>query len=189
MSVYDLPTSAVIGDCEYQINSDWRAAIDIIEVMQDQEIEDEERTLVVLSVFYQEFENMPVKLFQEAINYVYWFIGGGGTDDDKAPKAEKLKLMDWHQDLPIIIAPVNRVLGFEVRACEYLHWWSFLSAYYEMGGDCLFAQVVSIRKKLAQGKKLDKTDQAFYRENRDIIDLKQQDLSADEEELLNQWIK
>lgn len=188
MSVYDLPTSTTIGDREYAINSDWRAAIDIITVMQDQDIDDTERAHVVLSVFYPEFGEMPTRDFQPAIDYLYWFVGGGGEEGDSAQAAKKLKLMDWIQDLPIIISPVNRVLGFEIRACEYLHWWTFLSAYSEIGGDCLFAQVVSIRKKRALGKKLDKTDQAFYQENRDLIDFKQK-LTSAEEDLFKEWIK
>ena len=45
--------------------------------------------------------------------------------------------MSWEQDFDMIIAPVNRIAGCEVRALEYLHWWSFLSFYQEIGDCCL----------------------------------------------------
>jgi hypothetical protein len=54
-------------------------------------------------------------------------------------------------------------------------------------GDCYFAQVVSIRSKKQGNKKLDKSDQEFYRKHRQDIDLKRQ-MSAGEEELVRRWM-
>lgn len=181
MSGYDLPTSTVIGGTEYAIRSDFRAIIDVMGVMADPDIEDEERTVVALSVFYEGFDEMPLRDFEEAVEYMQWFVNGG----EKQPSRKGPKLMDWEQDLPLIIAPVNRVMGQEVRAMEYLHWWTFLAAYREIG-DCLFAQVVSIRKKRGKGEKLDKADEKFYRENRDLVDIKLQE-TASEAAILEAW--
>lgn len=64
----------------------------------------------------------------------------------KAEARKSPKLVDWGQDFKLIVAPVNRILGLEARAEKYLHWWSFISAYYEIG-ECLFAQVIRIRRK------------------------------------------
>ena len=93
--------------------------------------------------------------------------------------------MDWAFDFPRIVAPVNRVMGRDIRSLEYLHWWSFLSAYMEIG-DCLFSQIVAIRSKKAKHQKLDKSDQAFYKANRQIIDLKNT-YSQAEQALMQQW--
>ena len=101
--------------------------------------------------------------------------------------------MAWEQDFQYIVAPVNRVLGYETRALEYdqegntggVHWWTFLSAYMEIG-DCLFAQIVGIRSKKAKGKKLDKTEQEFYRKNKEIVDIKVC-YTESEEALIKAW--
>ena len=93
--------------------------------------------------------------------------------------------MSWAQDFDLYIAPINRIAGCEVRALEYLHWYSFL-AYYQEIGDCLYAQVVSIRDKKAMGKSLDKQGREFYRRNRDIVDLKTT-YSEAENDLLAAW--
>lgn len=183
MSVYSLPKSAVVGGREYLIRSDYRAILDIIEVMNDTAVPDDERTFVVLSVFYVDFDSMPAFAYQEAINYCTWFINGG----EEQPTSNKAKLMDWEQDFSMIVAPVNRVLGCEIRDVEYLHWWSFLSAYQEIG-ECLFAHVVSIRKKKQRGIKLDKQDQQFYREHKELIDFKSEKLDEDMT-ALEAWIK
>ena len=76
-------------------------------------------------------------------------------------------------------------MGVEIRSVEYLHWWSFLSAYYEIG-DCVFAQIVRIRNLKARGKSLDKADREWYQQNRELVDLKTT-YTEQENELLKQW--
>lgn len=183
MSAYDLPTSAVINGVEYDIRSDYRAILDIMSVMGDSSIDDKERAFVSLSIFYPDVESIPQNDMQEALDYCMWFVGGGS---DEKPSGKKPKVMDWKQDFPLIVSPVNKVLGYEIRAVDYLHWWTFLSAYQEIG-DCLFAHVVSVRKKKKRGQKLDKSDQQFYRDNRSLIDLKIE-MTNEEQNILNEWM-
>ena len=95
--------------------------------------------------------------------------------------------MDWEQDYSLIIAPINRVMGQEIRAVEYMHWWTFLAAYNEIG-DCTFAQVVRIRDHRARGKPLDKTDQEFYRRNRHLVDLKAK-YTAQDDAAFDPWLR
>lgn len=182
MSKWELPTSTNIGGHTYTFRSDFRAVLDIIAAMVDPELPSQDRAVVCLLIFYDEFEAMNRRDWQEAIDYMQWFINGG---DDKPPK-KQAKLMDWVQDADLIAAPVNRVLGYECRTCDYLHWWSFLAAYMEIG-DCLFAQVVSIRKKLRSGKKLDKSDKQFYARNKHLVDFKIEP-TEQENEIVNEWI-
>lgn len=181
MSVYDLPKSAVINGHEYIIRSDYRAALDIIDVMNDKEITDEERTLIVLRIFYEDFDGLPLDDFQEALDFCIMFISGG----DAYKPNKTAKLMDWKQDFKLIVSPINKIIGYEVREVEYLHWWTFLSAYREIG-DCLFAQVVSIRKKRMKGQKLDKADAQFYRDNQELIDFKHE-TTPEDDELFEKW--
>ena len=183
MPAYDLPKSLEVGGAEYAIRSDYRAVLDIMEIMADPDLEEGERSALSLFVFYPDFDRIPTDDLQEAVDRMLWFVGGGEEDGTGGRKA---RVMDWSQDFPLIAAPVNRVLGYEVRACEYLHWWSFLSAYYEIG-DCLFAQVVSIRRKQREGKKLDQAERKFYRENRGMVDLRKRESEADAE-VFAEWI-
>ena len=180
---YTLPKTVIVGGREYSIRSDYRAILDICEALTDPELSSEEKSAVVLYIFYPELEDMPVEDWQEAAKQCVWFINCG---EDRRGQRPTPKLMDWGQDFRYIVAPINRVLGKEVRELESLHWWTFISAYYEIG-DCFFAQIVRIRNLKAKGKPLDKTDQQLYRENRELVDLKT-NFTAAEDAVINAWL-
>lgn len=172
---YALPKSLSICGTEYAIRYDYRCILEICAAMEDPELSKQDKAIVAMVIFYPDFEDMPPEHYQEAIKQCFWFINGGEEDlGQKGPK-----LVSWEHDTKYIIAPVNRVLGQEIRDIQYdeetntggLHWWTFLSAYMEIG-DCVFAQIVRIRSLRAKGKKLDKADQEWYKQNRQLVDIK-----------------
>ena len=178
---YDLPKRLAVCGSEYDIRSDYRAVLDICTALSEVELTDEEKAFVAFSIFYPAFEEMPPEHYREALTRCFWFINCGEEEQNRRTP----KLMDWEQDFRYIVAPINRVVGQEIREIPYLHWWSFISAYYEIG-DCLFAQIVRIRDKKAKGKPLDKEEQRFYRENRQMVDFKAKYTDA-ENEFLKLW--
>ena len=180
--IYSLPTSVEVDGTEYAIQSDYRAVLDILVALTDRGLDEQDKAEAALTIFYPDFEEMPVSDYQEALNQCFRFIDHGQENREKRKQPE---IMSWAQDFDLYIAPINRIAGCEVRALEYLHWYSFLSYYQEIG-DCLYAQVVSIRDKKARGKSLDKQERDFYRRNRDIVDLKTT-YSEAEADLLAVW--
>ena len=173
---YHLPKSLDVCGAEYAIRWDYRAALDICAALSDPELSDQERAFAALMIFYPELEKMPPEDMEEALRRCFWFLNGGEEEHGAKPQR---KLMDWEQDFNLIVGPVNRVLGADVRGMEQLHWWTFLSAYMEIG-DCTFAQVVGIRKKRLEGRKLSREDRDFLRDNRDLIDIKNRYSEAEE---------
>ena len=181
--IYDLPTSLPVCGVEYEIRSDFRVILDIMMALNDVELKDNEKMLVALYVFYPEFEKIPSEHCREALRQCFWFINGGKEDPQEQKRS--VKLMDWEQDFQFLVSPVNRVLGREIRAEKYLHWWTFLSAYMEIG-ECTFAQIVHIRNMKAHGKRLSKQDQEWYAQNRGLVDMKT-NYTPTEKELLKKW--
>ncbi|NLU23148.1 MAG: hypothetical protein GXW99_00205 [Clostridiales bacterium] len=171
-----LPKSILIGDVQYEIRSDYRAILDICTALSDAELSEQERAVAALGIFYPDFEDMPQDCYNDALKLMYWFINCG--DDEKKNRTAP-KLVDWEQDFRYIVAPINRVTGQEIRAVEYMHWWTFIAAYYEIG-DCLFAQIVRIRERKASGKALDKQDREWYAKNRELVDMKTQYTESDD---------
>ena len=177
---YSLPTSVLLDGSEYAINSDFRAVLDVLDALVNPELSAAEKALCVLGIFY--VDPVPESLFDEALKACFDFIDLGGPEEKRAPSP---KLMDWGQDFKYIVAPVSRVVGQDVRALSYLHWWTFVAAYYEIG-DCLFAQIVRIRELKIKGKLKDKADKEWYREHRELVDLKVSYTQA-EKDLFKEW--
>lgn len=172
---WNLPVSLEVRGTDYAIRSDYRAVLDILAAYNDPEYEADEKVMICLQILYVDWEKIPYQLWQEAYTKAVEFIDMGMKADGRKPT-----LMDWEQDAPIIIPAVNHVLGKEIRAIEYMHWWTFLGAYMEIG-ESLFSSVVDIRQKRAKRKKLEKHEQEFYRENRALIDLKHKETEEDKQ--------
>ena len=186
MYAWKLPTSLNVGGNDYKIRTDYRVILDILAAMNDPDIldpgmtEDEkqaEKVLTMLQILYIDFDRMPPSDWKEASEKACEFIDCG-IRDDGTPKP---RLMDWEQDAPVIVPAVNKVCGKDVRSVKYMHWWTFLGYYMEIG-ECTLATIVSIRDKKRRGKKLEKWEQEYYRRNKKLIDLKVRKVERSEEE-------
>jgi hypothetical protein len=168
---WDLPTSAVIGGTEYAINGDFRDILEILGHLEDPNQPEYVRWAVALALFYE--GEIPTEHQREAAEYLAEFITCGRTDEKPGPK-----LLDWDQDARVIVADVNKVAGTEIRALPFLHWWTFLAWFHAIGEGQL-STLVSIRDKLRRGKKLEKWESEYYRNNKAAVDLKRK-YSAEE---------
>ena len=179
--MYDLPKSLRIGGVEREIRSDYRAVLDICCALSDSELNAIEKALAALDIFYPDFDAMDSSDWGEALEKCLQFIDHGTSQQKKSTK-----LVDWEQDFPYIIGSINRTAGYEVRAVEYMHWWTFLSLNQEMSSESTFSQIHYIRDKLARGKKLEKEEREWYNRNRSMIDLRSK-YTAQDEALLEAW--
>lgn len=177
---YSLPTTITVGGVDYAIRSDYRAILDIISAMNDPELDNAERALVLLQIFYVDCKEIPRADWQSAVNEALKFIGCG-----KEQNTDGARLVDWEQDFQYIIAPINVIAGKDVRGLDYLHWWSFVGYYGEISDKSTFSQIVRIRDAMRRGK-MDKTDREWYNRNRDLVDLRTAYTSA-EKDLLAKW--
>lgn len=181
-SAWEFPTSLNIGGVDYEIRTDYRAVLDLFAALSDPELTDSDpqmtaymQSRVILEIMFPDCDSIPAEHIQEALDKVAEFIDMGISDDRKKPRT-----MDWEQDAPILIPAINKVLNCEIRAQKYMHWWTFLGAYMEIG-ESLFSNVIHIRQKKASGKKLEKWEQDFYKENKSLIDFKQKNQRSNEE--------
>lgn len=185
MSAYDLPTSLTIGEVDYSIRYGWRAVMDIFAALNDPELDDEMKMEVMLRILYPEFEKIPQEHIQEAVEKACAFLDCGMKPDG----IRKPRTMDWEQDAAIIIPEINKVAGYDVRWKQDEHWWTFFGWYMAIEGG-VFANILHIRQKKAKGKKLEKHEEEFYRENRQLVDLRvpESEEVRQEKENLLKWL-
>lgn len=177
MNAWTLPTSAKFGGKEYPINADYRDVLEVIHYLMDQSRPEFMRWSIAMALFYE--GDIPSEYNQQAMEYLAEFISYGAKDTKPGPK-----LMDWDADAQLIVADVNKVAGYEIRAVPFLHWWTFLAYFYGIGEGQL-STVVSIRGKKTKGKKLEKWEQEYYRENKSLVDMKKPDSQELREEKEN----
>lgn len=182
---YDLPTSLEIGGVDYSIRTDFRAILDILIAMNDNELDSQCKYIVLIKIMYPDYEKIPKEYMNEAYEKACEFIDCGQKDDGK----NHHKTVDWEQDARIIIPAVNSVAKTEVRALSYLHWWTFFGYFMEIR-ESLFTSVLNIRQKKASGKRLEKWERDFYKENKNLIDFEKKDSEEvkKEKESLMKWL-
>jgi len=169
--MFELPTSITIGEHEYPIRNkgDFRMVLDCFACLQDVELDEQERVIASLCIFYSDITSIDGigEVFSSedelltAVNKMYNFFNCG---QKSVGAKQSHKLIDWEQDSQMIISAINKVAQKEVRAEEYVHWWTFMG-YYLAVGECPLSTVVNIRDKIVKGKKLEKWEQTFRRDN------------------------
>ena len=182
ISLWSLPTKAEFGSKEYELSTDFRDILDIIDVLKDESSPEPVRWEIASQLFFG--EEIPIAFQKEAIGFFTEFLSYGEQPDKK--KKQK-KLIDWTLDAAIIVGDVNKVAGFDVRSAPYVHWWTFL-AYFDGVGEGQLSTVVGIRSKLQKGKKLEKWEQEFYTEHKDQIDFRAPQEASEARKYFDKWL-
>ena len=168
MNSYDLPTSLTIGEVAYPIRYGWRAVMDIFAAFNDPDLDDEAKTDVMLRILYPDWQDIPFCYLKEAVEKACEFLDCG----QRRENGHKPRLVDWEQDAAIILPAVNHANGGrDVRLDPNLHWWTFFGLYMSIEGG-VFSTVLHIRQKKAKGQKLDKWEEEFCRDNKNLVEIR-----------------
>lgn len=166
--MYELPVSVTVEGNLYHIRNDgdYRVVLDCFSALSDLEMDDEaERVLTALYLFYEVDsvdEILACDDIAKLVSEMYNFFSGGKPDTEE--ERHLPKVIDWDTDSAMIFSAVNAVTGKELRAEEYVHWWTF-TGYYMAVGESTLSTVVGIREKIVRGKELEKWERKFKIEN------------------------
>ena len=172
--IYDLPKSLEINGREWSIRTDYRDILTIISAFGDDDLSNQEKVYICLYILYEDFEDIPPAEYQAFYDTAMEFIDHGTKGNKNGPRT-----MDWEQDAPLIFPAVNRSAGFEVRAVDYMHWWTFTGYFMEIK-DTTYSTILALRNKKARGKKLEKDEREFWQQNQNVCVLGRKKLTADE---------
>lgn len=185
---WDLPLAIEVSGKKHPIRNDcdFRVILDVICALKDEELPEIIRLTSALEIFLANGEHKKVADFAEAVNKMFEVInagkkekkgGGNGAGERKA------KTSDWEHDYHLICGAMLSVLGYDVRdPRRFTHWYTFTSVMGELPESSTYMFIVGIRQKLNAGKKLEKHEEKFYRENHESVDLPLE-LTEEEEEL------
>lgn len=190
--MYEIPISIQSSDGkEYKIRNrgDYRTILDCFDALDDAELESSERLMASLLIFYEDFNCIEdlyaVDNLQELVTGMYNFFN---CNQKSSGSESKYKLIDWEQDSQLICSAVNKAAGFEIRSAEYVHWWTFMG-YYTAIGESPINTIIGIRDKIMRGKKLEKYESEYRRNNPQFFTWNNKTVDQQEAEayVMNLW--
>ncbi len=180
-----LPEVLTVSGVDYPIRTDYRNVLQVFEAFQDPELTQEEKWIVAIYLLFDNFSCDDDVLqagqngfdLEEAMKQISWFISAG------QPEKQVLEqpTYSWTQDEQMIFSAVNKVAGRETRELDYLHWWTFLGYFNEVG-EGTFSFIVGIRNKLNKGKKLEKHEKEFLSHNKELVLMKKPKTKEEQEQ-------
>lgn len=191
--MYSLQTEVQIGQASFPIaqKGDYRMVLDCFKALNDPDLSLEEQVYGAMIIFYEDFKTIgDIFVYRDIADQLQSemikFFNCGKLE--LKSNTGNHRIIDWEKDSNMICAAVNAVANCEVRALEYLHWWTFFG-YYMSVGESVLSNVVSIRYKIAKGEKLEKYERKFVQENPDYfdIDMRSKEQVEMENELQKLW--
>lgn len=182
-----LPTSIEINNEEYKINSDFRTSILFEMMMQDSELDKEEKINNALELYYP---IVPYNI-NEAVKKIIWFYSCG--KDNKKIKGtgsrEAEQIYNYEHDDEYIYSAFLSQYGIDLQDIKYLHWWKFKTMFNSLKEDNKIIKIMGYRS-MDIGSIKDKEQKAYYRKMKKIYGLPKSKAEIDklntiEEALLN----
>lgn len=180
-----LPKTLQVGGKDYAIRTDYRNVLQVFEAFQDSDLQPEEKWIVAIYLLFEDFSCADDVLqaaqdgfnIGEAQKQILWFVSA----DQPEKTIVELPVYNWTQDEQMIFSAINKVAGKETRELNYLHWWTFLGYFNEVG-EGTFSFIVGIRNKLNKGKKLEKHEKEFLSHNKELVLMKKPRTKEEQEQ-------
>lgn len=159
-----LPETVRIDGLNYPINTDFRASILFEELMNDYELDNKEKIIAALKLYYPILPNN----LSEALEQALWFYSCGKYDgntskeqDEEESKTLKRPVYSFEHDAPLIYAAFYSQYLIDLQK-EKLHWWQFRALFDGLKDDHRFVQIVGYRS-MEITSKMSAEQANFYR--------------------------
>ena len=180
-----LPSSVKIDGTEYEINSDFRTSVLFSLLMEDDNLNEEEKVLQALNLYYPV---VPDNL-EEAIEQIKWFYSCGKLDNpigNKKVRASSKKVFDFEVDANYIYSAFMSQYNIDLQDIEELHWWKFKALLEGLKEDNKLSKIIEYRS-VDLSKIKDKEQRKFYKDMQKQYSLNKE--SKEDLKLLEEWNK
>ena len=180
-----LPSSVKINGTEYDINSDFRTSVLFSLLMEDDNLNEEEKVLQALNLYYPVVPDNSEK----AIEKIKWFYSCGKLDNpigNKKARAISKKVFDFEVDANYIYSAFMSQYNIDLQDIEELHWWKFKALLEGLKEDNKLSKIIEYRS-VDLSKIKDKEQRKFYKDMQKQYSLNKE--SKEELKLLEEWNK
>lgn len=135
------PESVMIDGTRYEIDADFRNCIKFEELLRDPDLNNEEKFVLALNLFYPKIpENA-----QAAFEKILWFYSANAQVEKSAGTPSRKKIYSLNHDADYIFAAFLADYGIDLNSISYLHWWKFLALFAGLKPDNLMCKIMEFR--------------------------------------------
>lgn len=137
MLLSSYPEFIEVDGQQFKINTDFRVALRCFEVIEDDSIDDYERSLAVIYLLLGDIPNVNL---DKVLNLLTKYLRCG-----EEPKEESTRDMDMLYDEKYIVASFMSDYNMDLSTVSFLHWYQFVTLLGGLTNDCILNRVREIR--------------------------------------------
>ena len=138
------PKFAEIKGIKYEINTDFRVALECNEIANNSEIKDEERSLAIIYLLFGEQGLNDYENWNSLLRIAIKFLSCGKEIEDEYDNEGKEENMDYQQDWGYIRTSFFSDYAIDLDK-EKMHWWRFYELLCGLSEKCILSRVRFIR--------------------------------------------
>lgn len=169
-----LPTSILIDNIEFKINSNFRNSIVFENLILNEDISKEEVQDKAISLYYDQ----PIidRFKNAALQGIMWFYSCGRPEKETESRKERHNntknsdIYSFKYDDEYIYSAFLDQYGIDLQDVDYLHWWKFKAMFKSLKSDNKIVEIMGYRSMDLNSIK-DKEQKAFYKKMQDIYKL------------------
>lgn len=182
--VDNLPTKIKINNKIYEINYDYKTAINILQACEDKSLTHEDKVFVIVNNLYK--DEIDVEDYYEAVEKAVRFLDCNTKEQNKSTTDKRV--YSFTKDGNYIFTGINQTHHIDLEQTPNLHWWKFVALFLDMGTDCFFSELIYYRKRKLEGK-LTKEEKKKYKELKEILDLSEETEIEQDNQAKNDFLK
>jgi len=167
----NLPTKIKVKDKIFDINSDYRTAINIMQAYEDEELTLSEKNYIMVYNLYK--DEIPEEYYLEASKKACEFLDKPVITQNKDTSSKRV--YSFSQDGNYIFSGINSTHKIDLSEKTNLHWWKFMALFMDMDTECFFSELVYYRMRKNKGK-LTKEEKKTYQDMKYLIELEENEI-------------
>lgn len=154
-----------------KINTDFRISILFELLMQDMEINNKEKVIQSLQLYYPNF--LQIKDYDKAIKDMLWFYRSGkelANSKNNNTRENQKQIYNYEFDAEYIYSAFMQQYGIDLQDVEHLHWWKFKALFNGLSENVQFVKIMGYRA-MDLSKIKDKKEKARYKKLKELYAL------------------
>lgn len=133
------PTKIIANGREYKINTDYRVALSCFKAIEDDEINDSERALAIITLLLG--KKVKYEDYEECLKKCAIYLRCGKEENPDISEID----MDYLQDETYIKTSIRQCYKENLNKVEYMHWWEYNELIEGLTEDTILSKIRQIR--------------------------------------------